>query len=82
MRIGLKFSCNFAFIMSTLLLHSVRLYILRSNGRFAKIARISQSLGKSDSFVSVSNFWDRISHVLVFVGWLYKTCKALDLLLL
>ena len=48
MRIGLKFSCNFAFIMSTLLLHSIRLYILRSNSRFAKIARISQSLGKND----------------------------------
>ena len=50
MYIGLKFSCNFAFIMSTLLLYPVRLYILRSNGWFAKIARISQSLGKSDSF--------------------------------
>ena len=52
MRIGLKFSCNFAFIMSTLLLHPVRLYILRSNSWFAKITRISQSLAKSDSFSS------------------------------
>ena len=81
MRIGFKFSCNFAFIMSTLLLYPVRLYILRSNNWIAKITRISQSLGQSDSF-SVSNFWDRISHLLVSVGWLYKTCKALGLLLL
>ena len=62
MRIGLKFSCNFAFIMSTLLLYPVRLYILHSNGWFAKITRISQSLGKIDSFFLVSNFSDRISH--------------------
>ena len=76
MHIELKFSCNFAFIMSTLLLlHPVRLYILRSNGWFAKIARISQSLGKSHSFVLVSNFWDRISHLLVFLGWLYKPAR-------
>ena len=81
MRIELKFSCNFAFIVSTLLLYPVRLYILRSNSGFAKITRISQSLGQSDSFFLVSNFWDRISHLIVFVGWLYKTCKALGLLL-
>ena len=74
MHIGLKFSCNFAFIMSTLLLYPVRLYILRSNSWFAKIARISQSLGKSDSFF-VSNLWDRISHLLVFSGWLYKPAR-------